>query len=109
MARNCKLMTPTKNIVASKFQDKNQKKDWKKKEENKRSMISLCAREKQDLWHIDSGFSKHMTGDPTKFIKLKYNKGRVTFGDNKSSKIIDKGTTGINSKIKAENVLLVEN
>ena len=32
MSRNCKLMTPTKNIVASKFQDKNQKKDWKKKE-----------------------------------------------------------------------------
>ena len=30
MARNCKLMTPTKKIVASKFQDKIQKKDWKK-------------------------------------------------------------------------------
>ena len=46
MERNCKLMTPTKKIVASKFQDKNQKKDWKKKEENERSMISLCAIEK---------------------------------------------------------------
>ena len=50
-----------------------------------------------------------MADDPTRFIKLKDNKGRVTFGDNKSSKIIDKGTTVINSKIKAENVLLVEN
>ena len=33
-----------------------------------------------------------MTGDPNKFIKLrKYNKGRVTFGDNMTSKIIGKG------------------
>ena len=77
-------------------------------EENERSMISLCATEKQDLWHVDSGCSKHMTGDPNRFIKLKYNKCRVTFGDNKSSKIIGKGTIVINSNIKVENVLLVE-
>ena len=70
-------------------------------------MICQCTTEKRDLCHLDSGFSKHMTGDPTKFIKLKYNKGRVTFGDNKSSKIIGKGTTVINSHIKEENVLLV--
>ena len=71
-------------------------------------MIALCTIEKQDLWHIDSGFSKHMTGNPTRFKKLKDNKGRVTFGDNKSSKIIGKGTVVINGKIKEENVLLVE-
>ena len=109
MERNYKLMAPTKNIGASKFQEKKQKKDWKKKEENERSMISLCMTEKQYLWHIDSGCSKHMTSDPNKFIKLrKDNKGRVTFGDNMSSKIIGKGTTTINDKIKVENVLLVE-
>ena len=50
-----------------------------------------------------------MTGDPRKFITLKHNKGKVTFGDSMSSKIIGKGTTVVNSKIKAENVLLVEN
>ena len=71
-------------------------------------MVSLCATERQDLWHIDSGCSKHMTGDPIRFIKLKDNKGRVTFGDNKSSKIIFKCTIVINSNIKVENVLLVE-
>ena len=50
-----------------------------------------------------------MTGDPNKFIILrKGNKGKVTFGYNMSSKIIGKGTTAINNKIKAENVLLVE-
>ena len=89
------------------FKTKKQKKDWKKKEENERSMISLCAREKQDLWNIDSGCSKHMRGDPTKFIKLKDKKGRVTFGDNKSFEIFGKGTIVINSNIKEENVLLV--
>ena len=59
-----------------------------KKEENDRSMIFVCATDKQDLWHIDSGFSKHMIGDPSKFIKLKDNNGRVTFRGNKYSKII---------------------
>ena len=50
-----------------------------------------------------------MTGDPSKFINLKDNKGKVTFGDSLSSKIISKGTIVVNIKIKAENVLLVEN
>ena len=64
-------------------------------------MISLCAIEKQNLWYMDSGCSKHMRGDPNKFIKMKKdNKGRVTFGDNMSSKIIGKGTFVVNSKIK---------
>ena len=41
-----------------------------------------------------------MTGDPNKFITLKDNKGKVTFGDNLSSKIIGKGTIVVNNKIK---------
>ena len=51
----------------------------------------------------------HMISDSGKFITLKDNKGKVTFGDSLSSKIIGKGTSIVNSKIKAENVLLVEN
>ena len=110
MARDCKLMTPTKKTVANDFQGKKQKQDWKKRKEKESSMIALCATEKQNLWNLDSGCSKHMTGDPNKFIKLrKDNKGRVTFGDNMTSKIIGKSTVVVNSKIKAENVLLVEN
>ena len=74
-------------------------------EKERRGEIHDCssATEKKNLWHIDSGFSKHMTGDPNKFIRLrKYNKGKVTFGDNMPSKIIDKDTIAINNKIKAE-------
>ena len=72
-------------------------------------MIALCAIESQNLWHLDSGCSKHMTGDSSKFITLKDNKGKVTFGDSLSSKIIGKGIAIVNDKIKEENVLLVEN
>ena len=72
-------------------------------------MVYLSATEKKNIWHLDSGCSKHMIGDPNKFITLKDNKGKVTFGDNLSSKIIDKGTIVVNNKIKEENVLLVEN
>ena len=55
---------------------------------------------------MDSGFSKHMTGDPNKFISLKRNKkGKFTFGDNPSFKIIGKGTLVLRDKTKAENVL----
>ena len=48
-----------------------------------------------------------MTCDPTKFLNLKrMKKGKVTFGDNLSSKIIRKGTVVIRDKMKDENVIL---
>ena len=72
-------------------------------------MIDLCATKSQKLWLLDSGCSKHMTSDPRKFITLNDNKGKVTFGDSLSSKIIGKGTTIVNNKIKAKKILLVEN
>ena len=51
-----------------------------------------------------------MTGNPNKFINLRDQKGKVTFEDNISSKIIGKGTIAIiGNKIKDENVFLVEN
>ena len=100
MARDCNPVTLTKNTIAIMSQDTKQKKYWRDKEEKEISLISLCATENQNLWHLDNGCSKHMTGDPNKFIKLKNNKGKVTFGDNMSSKIIGKGKTIVNNKIK---------
>jgi hypothetical protein len=50
-----------------------------------------------------------MTGYQIKFLKLN-KKGKVTFGDNMSAKILGKGTVNLgNNKTKAEDVLLVEN
>ena len=83
--------------------------DWKKKDDVECS-LAPCAIEKQNLWNMDSGFSKHMIGDPTKFLSLKRKKkGKVTFGDNLSSKIIGKGIVVIRDKMNVDNVLLVEN
>ena len=109
MERDYKLKTPTRNNVAIKSQNTEQKKYWREKEEWHSSMIYLCATESQNLWHLDRGCSKHMTDDSSKFTTLKYHKGKVTFGDSFSSRIIDKGTTMVNTKIKEKNVLLVEN
>jgi hypothetical protein len=52
-----------------------------------------------------------MIGDQSKFIKLnEKGKGKVTFGDNISSKILGKGIVRLgNNKTKAKDVLLVEN
>ena len=72
--------------------------------------IALCSTEKQNLWHVDNGCSKHMTGDPRRFISLKWDqKGKVNFGDNLYSRIIGKGTMALRNKIKGKKVMLVEN
>ena len=71
MERDCKLMTPIRKTVAIKSQGTKQKKYWMENEEKESSMISLCATENQNLWHLDNGCSKHMTGDPNKFIYVK--------------------------------------
>ena len=54
----------------SKYQGKEEGIAWKKKDDVVCS-LALCATKKQNLWHVDSGCSKHMTGDPTKFLSLK--------------------------------------
>lgn len=60
---------------------------------------------------IDNGFSKHMTCDKDKFVKLKKEKeGSMTFGNINSSKILGKGTTNLLSEAaQVEIVLLVKN
>ena len=60
-------------------------------------------------WCIDSGCSKHMTGDVSKFITISPKKsGHITYGDNNKGKIIGVGKIGTSSSIPIENVLLVE-
>ncbi|RVW67413.1 hypothetical protein CK203_065207 [Vitis vinifera] len=46
----------------------------------------------KDKWFLDSGCSRHMTGDESKFAFLTKRKGGyVTFGDNSKGKIIGQG------------------
>ena len=60
-------------------------------------------------WYIDSGCSKHMTGDVSKFTTISPKKrGHVTYGDNNNGKIIGFGKIGMSSSTPIENVLLEE-
>ena len=48
------------------------------------------------LWYLDSGCSRHMTGDKTLFKTLKEKEdGFVTFGDGSHSQVLGKGTIAI--------------
>jgi len=49
-------------------------------------------------WYIDSGCSKHMTVDVSKFTTISHKKsGHVTYGDNNKGKIIGFGKIGTSS------------
>ena len=61
------------------------------------------------MWYLDSGCSRHMSGDKSQFVSLKSKKnGYVTFGDNNKGKIIGIGKVGKEPLPTIENVLLVE-
>jgi hypothetical protein len=82
---------------------------WKKKESNKCSLVLYIQRKKYPCY-IDSGCSKHMTGDKSKFMSLSDNKsGNVTFGNDAPGKIKGKGMVGLsNVKGKTQDVLFVD-
>jgi hypothetical protein len=82
---------------------------WKKKVDDKCGLV-LSAQKKKNPWYIDSGCSKHMTRDKSKFLTLSDRKsGNVTFGNDAPGKIKDKGIVILsNGKRKAQDVLFVE-
>ncbi|RVW63051.1 hypothetical protein CK203_063220 [Vitis vinifera] len=66
-------------------------------EENEKKMVNMCFMaiddldegSKKDKWFLDSGCSRHMTRDESKFAFLTKRKGGyVTFGDNSRGRII---------------------
>ena len=64
---------------------------------------------KKDLWYLDSGCSRHMTRDKTKFAKLELKEeGFVTYGDNNKGRIRGSGVISNGSSFSIKNVLLVE-
>jgi hypothetical protein len=77
---------------------------------NEECTITLQVKQKKHNWYVDSGCSKHMTGDRDKFHTLrKERNGSVSFENDNSSKIIGEGTVRIGNKNKnTKNVLLVE-
>ena len=46
-------------------------------------------------WYLDSGCSKHMTGDKSKFLSISFKQeGHVTYGDNNKGKILGRESIG---------------
>jgi hypothetical protein len=82
---------------------------WKKKDSEKCGLV-LSTQKQKDPWYIDSGCSKHMTGDKDKFMSISKRKtGNVTFGNDEPGKIKGKGMVSLsNGKGKAQDVLLVD-
>jgi hypothetical protein len=105
-ATNCHLKkyNPDRNLT-----DENVK-VWKKKVDDKCGLV-LSAQNKRNPWYIDSGCSKHMIGDRSKFLTLSDSKsGNVTFGNDAPGKVKGKGIVSLsNGKRKAQDVMLVEN
>jgi hypothetical protein len=86
---------------------------WIRKQDqysNEECTVALQDKQKKRGWYVDSGCSKHMTGDRDKFLTLRKERdGPVSFGNDDSTKIIGKGTVRFGNKNeKEENVLLVE-
>ena len=61
------------------------------------------------LCYLDSGCSRHITGDRSLFKVFKSKKGgNVTFGDGSKSQIKEKGTISLPGLLDISNVLYVE-
>jgi hypothetical protein len=61
------------------------------------------------LWYLDSGCSKHMTGDKTLLKEVQMGKGgRITYGDGIQSKVIGKGIIDIPGLRTSQEALYVE-
>jgi hypothetical protein len=115
MAKDCRLIVPPKEPKKD-FNShvKEPSRIWKRKQDKlniEECLISLQAQRRKSDWYVDSGCSKHMTGDKDRFVTLKKERdGSISFGNDNSTKIIGKGTVKLGSKdAMEENVLLVEN
>ena len=69
----------------------------------------MCLKFTKDKnqWYLDSGCSRHMTGDKNQFISLESKDGgNVTFGDNAKRMIVGIGQVGNPKTLSIHKVLL---
>src|SRR4051812_39432992 len=68
-----------------------------------------CLDIAERLWFLDSGCSRHMTGDISLFVEFHTKKkGYVTYGDNNRGAILGKGSVGNPSTTTITDVLVIE-
>ena len=65
---------------------------------------------KENVWIVDSGCSRHMTGDKNWFSSLKKasNTESIIFGDASTSAVLTTGLVKVNENFELKNVALVE-
>ena len=86
-------------------------KTWRKKElQPERCGIALYAEGQENQWYIDSGCSKHMTGDKEKLQSYSAleKERKVSFGNDTPALIKGKGYVLLKEKVKAGNVMYVD-
>jgi len=65
--------------------------------------------ENMQLWYLDNGCSKHMTGDKSKFVNIILKQeGHMTYGDNNKGRILGRGSIGDKRILLIHDVLYVE-
>ena len=71
--------------------------------------MQVCLKSEKELWYLDSGCSRHMSGNTTLFTEIKKKEyGNVTFGDKSMGKIIGIGKVGKDPSNFIDNVYLVD-
>ncbi|XP_061998818.1 uncharacterized protein LOC133716093 [Rosa rugosa] len=72
--------------------------------------LTALADKRRDFWYVDSGCSRHMTGDKTWFASFEDENttGSVTFGDGRKANILARGTVNTPGIPNLKNVLFVE-
>jgi hypothetical protein len=103
MAKDCRMTVPPRESQQNNNSHRQEsQRIWVRKKNqynNEECALSLQAQHKKRGWYVDSGCSKHMTGDKDKFLTLKKERdGSVSFGNDNSSGIIGRGTIKIGSK-----------
>ena len=73
------------------------------------AILQAKVRGGNQLWFLDSGCSRHMTGDKSNFLSLTtFDGGRVAFGNSKSGKTVDVGKISKSLSHSIDNVYLVD-
>jgi hypothetical protein len=104
MAKDCRMTVPPREPQQNNnsHRQEPQKRTWIRKQNqysNEECTLALQAKKKKRGWYVDSGCSKHMTGDRDRFLTLRKERdGSVSFGNDDSAKIIGKGTVRIGNK-----------
>jgi hypothetical protein len=83
---------------------------WVRKNENVCHVAQIALKaNSSNLWYLDSGCSRHMTGNKSFFETLVMEEGgNVTFGDGSKKKVIGKGTISVPGLPSLSNALLVD-